>query len=222
MPRLSFRMGDAFPAHDAIAAWVMNLSIALGDLRIVAKYATREDQPEHEQPYFIRIFASHLREISKLLVFEYRDRRDGRDFVAILPQRAQDHRAAAEGMLEAAFPLRPDVVLWKDIKRVRDDTFHYASDEASHGRLTTAMEAVADMEGVYKLDEGDWGMRADYADLVNINRMHPCEEDESLPVTRELHETIIALNGEIAPFILAAEASYLFDYLPEGTVAHEA
>ena len=83
------------------------------------------------------------------------------------------------------------------------------------------MEAVADMEGVYKLDEGEWGMRADHADLVNINRMHPFEEDESLPVTRELHEMIIALNGEIATFILAAEASYLFDCLPRGTVKHE-
>jgi hypothetical protein len=37
MEQLTSRMGEAFPPEDAIARWLMNLSIALGDLRIVAK-----------------------------------------------------------------------------------------------------------------------------------------------------------------------------------------
>ena len=101
MARLTFRMGDAFPADDPIAVWVMNLSIALGDLRIVAKYATRDGQPEHERPYFIRIFSSHLREISKLLVLDHDEREDVREFVRTLPEEAQKHRHEAERMLSA-------------------------------------------------------------------------------------------------------------------------
>jgi hypothetical protein len=89
MEQLTFKMADASPPDDPIAVWVMKLSIALGDLRIVAEYATRTDQPEHERIYFVRIFASHLREISKLLVTDFDKREDVRDFVAGLPQQAQ-------------------------------------------------------------------------------------------------------------------------------------
>lgn len=207
-------MGDAFPANDPIARWVMNLSIALGDLRIVAKYATREEQPDHERIYFVRIFASHLREVSKLLVLNYRDRADVREFVASLPQAAQDARDEAERMLNGAHTLRPNAVLWEDMKRVRDDTFHYASDEASQERLRGALKAVENMDGVYVLDDEGW-LRADFADLVTANRMHPFEEDDSLPVTRELHEAIVALNGPVAKFISHAEHSYLLSRVPD-------
>jgi hypothetical protein len=99
MERLTFKMREAFSPDDPIAVWVMNLSIALGDLRIVAGYATRNEQPEHERIYFVRIFSSHLREISKLLVLDFRQRPDVRDFVAGLPHEAQDARDAADKLL---------------------------------------------------------------------------------------------------------------------------
>lgn len=210
-------MGDAFPADDAIARWVMNLSIALGDLRIVAKYATRAEQPVHERIYFVRIFASHLREVAKLVVLDYEQRAEIRAFVEGLPQDARDAREAVVERLNDTFDHRPDVIVWEDIKRVRDDTFHYASDGPSDDRLRSAMAAVADHEGAYSTDEDGW-MRADYADLVVANRMHPFEEDEeTLPITRELHERIIGVNGDLALFIHQAEVSYLRS-VPDGTV----
>ncbi|UUY01729.1 hypothetical protein LRS13_13455 [Svornostia abyssi] len=228
MERLTFKMREAFPPDDPIAGWVMNLSIALGDLRIVAKYATREEQLAHERIYFVRIFASHLREISKLLVLDYNKRQDVRDFVAGMPQAAQDARDEADRLLHAAFGLRPDVVVWEDVKRLRDDTFHYVSDRDSQARLVEAMRTVADMRGgemesSYVLDDNGW-LRAEYADLVAANRMHPFpqehEDDTELPVTLELHEAIIKLNGYVATFIQAAEAHYLLDVLPAGVVDH--
>src|SRR4051812_14475719 len=118
-------MSDAFPPDDPIAVWVMNLSIALGDLRVVAKYATREDQPEYERIYFVRIFASRLREIAKLLVRDFNKRQDVKDFVAAMPQEAQDARDKSDDLLHSTFGLRPTVVVWEDLKRLRDDTFHY-------------------------------------------------------------------------------------------------
>jgi hypothetical protein len=52
--------------------------------------------------------------------------------------------------------------------------------------------------------------------------MHPFpqehENDEELPITRELHETIITLNGHVAKFLAAAEAHYLLDVLEPGVV----
>ncbi len=226
MQRLTFKMREAFSPDDPIAAWVMNLSIALGDLRIVAIYATREDQPDHERIYFVRIFSSHLREISKLLVLDFKKRKDLRDFVAGLPQNAQETRNNAERLLHSVFQSRPYVVVWEDIKRLRDDTFHYASDEESQVRLVEAMRTVAnmrkgEMESSYVMDD-EGRLRAEYADLVVANRMHPFpqeqEDDEDLPITRELHETIIELNGYVATFIAAAEAHYLLDVLGPGIV----
>lgn len=219
MERLTFRMGDAFPADEAIAVWAMNISIALGDLRIIAPYATREEQPVHERIYFVRVFAAHLREISKLLVLDYSDREDVRQFVATLPQGGQDAREAAQQLLDSVFPSRPDVEVWRDVKRLRDDTFHYARDEESRARLMAAMESVADFEGAYVLDESH-GLRAEFADLVTANRMHPFNEDPTLPVTRELHETIVALNGHVATFLAAVEATYLLETVEDGLVTH--
>lgn len=54
--------------------------------------------------------------------------------------------------------------------------------------------------------------------------MHPFpqehEDDEELPITRELHETIIKLNGHVAKFLAAAEAHYLLNVLDPGVVTH--
>lgn len=228
MERLTFKMADAFSHDDPIAVWVMNLSIALGDLRIVAEYATRDEQPEFERIYFVRIFSSHLREISKLLVLDFHKRQDVREFVGGLPGEAQDARDAADTLLHAGFPARLSVVVWEDLKRLRDDTFHYVSDNNSQARLVEAMRTVSGMrngetESSYVLD--DTGrLRAEYADLVVANRMHPFpeehEDDEGLPITRELHETIIELNGHVAKFLAAAEAHYLLDVVKPGVVRH--
>jgi hypothetical protein len=221
MPRLTFRMGDAFPADDPIASWVMNLSIALGDLRIAAKYATRSEQPAHERIYFVKVFASYLREIAKLLVLDCQKRADVREFVARLPEEAKEARAEVERALEIAHVLRSDVTLLEDIKRVRDDTFHYVSDPDSDRRLQAAMSAVADMEGVYNLEGNE--LRADFADLVAVNRMHPFGDspEHELAFTHEMHDAIIALNEHVATFMAQAEAGYLLQRLPKGIVQRD-
>jgi hypothetical protein len=63
----SFRIGTAFPADDWLARYIMRLSIALGDMRIAAHYATRNRQRAAERLYFVRLTASHLRELVMLL-----------------------------------------------------------------------------------------------------------------------------------------------------------
>jgi hypothetical protein len=220
MERLTFKMSEAFSPGDPIAVWIMNLSIALGDLRVVAKYATRENQPDHERIYFVRIFSSHLREIGKLLVSDYQDRQDVRDFVAGMRDQAREARDRADALLHATFASRPTDVVWRDLKRLRDDTFHYVSDKPSQERLVDAMRAVEEMHSSYSLNDEGW-LRADYADLVVANRMHPFpHESDDLPMTRELHETIIELNQYIATFIQAAEAHYILHALPDGVVDH--
>lgn len=214
-------MAKAFPADDPVARWVMNLSIALNDLRAVATYATREEQPEHERIYFVRIFASHLREVAKLVTLDYDNREDIREYVDGLPEVVQAARRAAANALNAPLPSLPGSQLWKEMKRLRDDTFHYASDNPSQRRLQAAMDTVAEADGVYALSDDGW-LRADYADLVVVNRMHPYgEDDDDLTVTMELHTAITEFSGLVANFIHLVEATYL-NTLPDGRVVRQA
>jgi hypothetical protein len=60
--QLEFNIGEASSDRDEVARYVMRLSMALGDLRVAGEYAVREDQPDHERLYFVRLFASHMRE----------------------------------------------------------------------------------------------------------------------------------------------------------------
>lgn len=228
MERLTFKMREAFSPDDPIAVWVMNLSIALNDLRVVAKYVARAEQPDHERTYFVRIFSSHLREIGKLLVSDYDGRQDVRDFVAGMSKEAQEARDDADALLHGTFPSRPDVVVWRDLKRLRDETFHYANDPRSRERLVEAMRTVAgmfdgEMESAYTRDDRGW-TRADYADEVLVNRMHPFpqehEDGPGFPISHELNETIVKLSRSVTTFIHAAEVHYLIEVLPAGVVRH--
>ena len=74
------------------------------------------------------------------------------------------------------------------------------------------------MEGVYALDGEE--LRAEYADLVVANRMHPYGDDdhELHALMREMHAAIISLNGEVSKFIAQVEAHHLLDRLPSTVV----
>ncbi|MCA1702412.1 MAG: hypothetical protein LC808_03745 [Actinobacteria bacterium] len=157
----------------------------------------------------MRILASHLREVIKLLVLDHRCRSDVREFVGALPQQARDARDEIENALDMTHSLREGVMLYEDMKRVRDDTFHYSRDKNSEGRLRSAMNGVSNMRGEYLLGADDH--RESYADLVAVTRMHPYgdSEEEQIAFAREMHEAIIGLNERAVTFIPHAQAHYL-------------
>ena len=93
-------MDRAFGPDDPVAMFVATLSIALGDLRIVGKYVPRDDQPDHERIYFVRIMASHLREIVKVIDI-HADKPKIVDFVASLPAMAREARTRIPDKLAA-------------------------------------------------------------------------------------------------------------------------
>lgn len=208
---LRFTMRDVFPADDALAVYVMALSIALGDIRIAAKYAVREEQLDYERVYFVRLLTAHVREAAKLAVLDHRDRDDVRRFVAGLPEEAQDARARVEEILEEE--TRAETTLFADVKRIRDDTFHYARDEQSQARLRKAMERVAGAESGYLLGDraSETHSRALYADLVAVNAMHPFgkTEEEILGLSRAMHGRIVGVLDPLGSFIQHAESSWI-------------
>jgi hypothetical protein len=198
-------MRDVFPAHYPLARFVVACSIALGDLRVAVEYAVRDEQPVHERIYFVRLLIAHMRETVKLIALEHDKREDVQDFVKTLPTEAQD---ALEEIAKEADPDR-EGSLFADLKRVRDDAFHYPREGEDEGRLKDTLREVSNFEGVYRLD-GDC-MRADYADLVVVNAMHPQheDEDETLKLARDLPQRMVDLTTPVSTFLLYVAGAWL-------------
>jgi hypothetical protein len=160
------RIGDVFPSEDRFARCVMRLSIALGDLRIAAHYATRKRQRFDERLYFVRLTSSHLRELVILL-----DPPDTRvvptveQFVLSLPRNVRPSRAEirkshkqAMKQVDAVMAGRPDIevkgkkrpsTLRDDLKELRNRFFHYGHDQPGDDALRGAMDAAADDRSSY-------------------------------------------------------------------------
>ncbi len=221
--RFEFRIGDAFPDRDPTARYVMRLSTALGDLRIAGEYAVRDDQPEHERLYFIRLFSSHMREAVLLL-----DPPNAgvvpnvEAFIAALPSGARDLHAdrlreshgRVLALLRRQFTERPGLNLRQELRRMRNQFFHYHADANSDADLGDAIAASADDDGVYvirELPDDKYEMRAEYADIVGIRLVHPFEGDNETvrPIAEELHGDILNLLGPLSTYIQQAEAAYL-------------
>ena len=227
--RYEFRIGDVFPAGYKTSRYVMRLSMALGDLRIaIAAYAVREEQSEAERLYFVRLGASHLREL--VLLLDPPDRRvvpalD--EFIASLPVEARNEdeevlrRSHAEVMrlLEEPLALRPGVTLRDELKRLRNQFFHYHADARNEPALIDAMTAAADEDGAYVTTEIDDSitMRAQYADTVASHLVHPFGEPQAEGMAREMHARIIELIKPLNEYLHQAEAAWLRSR-PAGTV----
>jgi hypothetical protein len=202
---------------------VTRLSMALGDLRVAGEYAVRDDQPDHERLYFIRLFASHMREA--VLLLDPPDRGvvpAVDDFIAALPadcrelyaEPLRDSLEKVLTLLRRQFSLRPGVNLRNELRRMRNQFFHYHSDRNSDADLGDAMARAAHEDGAYVVGEDPRNrltMRAEYADKVSSHLVHPFEgDDDSVrPVAEEMHRDIINLLGPLVDYLQHVEAAYI-------------
>jgi hypothetical protein len=212
--RLEFCIGEVFPANDELAQWVMSLSIALGDLRVAAVYAVREEQPEYERNYFVRMLVSHMRELVKVLVVAVEKREVLRDFVDRLPPKIRAHYDDMQRLIAQPMALRPETTLFDELKRIRDTTWHYPVSKEFVEQLRDAMRraAASGDRGIYVFPEGtELGYRAEYADLVAHFLAYPLDgtDEEVRAQFRELHERLIELLGPLAKFLQGVEGEYL-------------
>jgi hypothetical protein len=221
--RLEFKIGEVFPDRDEVARYVMRLSMALGDLRIAGEYSVRNDQPHHERLYFIRLFAAHMREA--VLLLDPPDRGvvpSVEDFIAALPAdsrefHAEPLRKALEEvlrLLRRQFSMRPGVNLRHELRRMRNQFFHYHADRNSDADLGDAMAAAAHEDGAYVIGEDPrnrFTMRAEYADTVSTHITFPFEGDDATvrPVAEELLEDILNLLGPLTDYLHHVETAYL-------------
>jgi hypothetical protein len=217
-PRVTFKMGEGFPADDDIAVWIASLSRALNDIRTSSRFAVRQDQLAHERLYFVRVLASHIREAVKIVVLETDKRQDIQAFVARMRQEGRDALDEIKERIDRPFPSRPEVTVFEAIKDLRDDTFHYARDTKSVERMRESMRRASDEEGAYLV--ADKNHRAEYADLIDAWLVHPFDgpEKKRMDQARELHGAILQLIGPLSSFLQVAEAQWLSER-PTGIIS---
>lgn len=224
--RYFFRHRDVFDPDDPAARYVMRLSIALGDLRIVSKYATRRRQPNAERVYFVRLLASHLREIVVLMNPPDRRHVPGvEEFLAALPdditptkhQMRAAHADAVRRLELDMHPDRPPITvkrrgeadqerhprLLDDLKELRNRFFHYGHDESGDAALRLAMERWSPNRTGYVISKRS--MRALYADQVAIALAHPFP----IPLAHDMHEQLLGLLTPVLHYIHMVEAAWI-------------
>jgi hypothetical protein len=225
-----FRLGDVFPPDDRMGRYVMRLSLALGDLRIAGDYAVRNRQRYAERLYFVRLTASHLRELVVLL--DPPNRRivpDVEEFLALLPPGTKpprrDIRAAHNNALRQLVSVmrgRPNITvggnsrpptLRDDLKELRNRFFHYGHDQSGDDALRHAMMAVDKKRSSYVVRTTS--LRARYADLVATLLVHPFDER----LAPDMHGRIVDLIEPVATYVQMVEAAWLYSR-PDGMVTY--
>lgn len=207
-----FRVGDAFPAEDPVARFIVVLLMALNDLLPQNERLTQADDgvlPPHERLYLARLVGSHLFELANFVDAAPRQFPAIDEFLAVLPPEAQQHRQ----MIVAAAKGRPGDFADK-LERLRNHFFHYArliGSAPEQEELLRALGAHADRDGEIRIGELFKDFRAHFADDVAAELT--LTDEDAAPFVAEL----AALSTAAMNFAYAAVGAYA-QRLPPGTL----
>jgi hypothetical protein len=142
---LRFKVGDALPADDPLARFVLVVSMGLNDNSLSNTRFVNTKEP-YELLYFFRLASGHLHELAKRLRRAHEEWPEVQEFVADLPE---DFRHDFESIVRLADP-NDDV--GQKLERFRNEFFHYPDlrrKTAERGKLPLmqALTDAADTEG---------------------------------------------------------------------------
>jgi hypothetical protein len=191
-------------------------------VRIAGHYATRTRQNSAQRLYFVRLTASHVRELVLIL-----DPPNAlvvprvEEFLSSLPQGTepapadirQSYKRAMRLLDLPMHPERPQITtatgdtrhpkLRDDLKELRDRFFHYGHDARGDEAIRGAMQAlVGDATGYVIRDRT---LRALYADDVGMTLAHPFPAR----FAEDMHSSLVAFLEPAALFVHQVEAAWL-------------
>lgn len=229
--RYTFRHGVVHDPDDRMARYVVKLSTALGDLRLASKFAVRRRQARAERLYFVRLTASHLREL--INVMDPPDRRwtpTVEEFLTALPRgtkpgRTEIRKAHAQALrkvdteMAGGRPLIESVGgalrpprLRDDLRNLRNAFFHYGHDEPGDGAVAAAMRRLDGEAAQYVIRQR--ALRANYADDIGFAITHPFP----IEFASDMHRRIVRLIGPCAAYVQRVEAAWFFVHQDDVTV----
>jgi hypothetical protein len=213
---LRFRVGDAFPADDPLARFILVVSMGLNDNSLAnTRFVNTEE--EYELLYFFRLASGHLQELANRLRVAHGEWPEVQKFVASLDKQYRDDFAAIVQLADS----KDDT--GEKLGRIRNEFFHYPDlrrKTAERGKLPVmkALGEGADEEGTISLgEEALGGVRAHFADELGAKLVMAhlgLDEDGQGALVKELGE-LQAAYGRFAQAALGRYVNGLGDVVTE-------
>jgi hypothetical protein len=212
-----FRIGEAFPADDPLARFILAVARMMDDGVLVNSRIVEAEQ-DYELLYFFVLASSHLYEAAETLRKAHTEWNEVREFVASLDEVRRAEFEHVTALDSTAWP-------GNRLKEMRNTFFHYlrldrAAANAGELPLQSGLAKAAEVDGSIIIEAGGPlnGIRALFADEVFVKTLTADYEDD------ELERLIAALpdyQGDLNRFAQAAVGRYLSN-LPAGVLAEGA
>jgi hypothetical protein len=160
---LRFKVGDALPADDPLARFILVVSMGLNDNSLSNTRFVNTKEP-YEFLYFFRLASGHLHELANRLRRAHEEWPEVQEFVADLRQNFRDDFQSIVRLAD------PNDDVGQKLERLRNEFFHYPDlrrKTAERGKLPLmqALTDAANTEGTISLgEEALGGIRAHFAD----------------------------------------------------------
>ncbi len=233
--RLVFKIGEAFPADNPVAVFLVSLSTALNDLLFTNRRLVGGDDTEPglhevgaaEHQFLLRSSISHVWELRES-IRHARKNGDVDAFIDTLPEGARNALATIQNP-------NTNEAHWitAAMEHIRNQANHYGG-KWNWDDLEWAMTKLADTDGTIEMTSPKLaGMRLAFADEIAVQHLtrkfpdyaeDPDAEVDDETILARIHTLFIAVRDVTSAAItftqLAVDA-YL-DTLPEGVVRPEA
>ncbi len=215
MPKVTFKIGDAFPASDPVARFITVLGMMSNDwLRSIAEMLALDDSDPDSEGRRVSLFrqqASLHHEAATFIRDARRRFSEVEDFVASLSTVAQNECDQIVGGVDLGAPSYHGDWLADH----RNVTFHYPEmhpDKAEHGReeIAEALDAASELASSIEFSDYFGSVRFRFADEVAVQWLPDGPEQETL--IEHLRESVLALSR----FVQRAARAYM-ESRPSGT-----
>lgn len=194
-----FRIGEAFPADEPVARWLVVLCAALNDLTLAATFSVRDAAPPWEYFYFFRLTGAHFWETEKFIRQSRKRHREVAKFMDSLgPQAARDWSVVQS--------VAGDTEMGKRIEHLRNVFFHYPEmlDKAAaqYDKLGAALAGLSDARGTIIEGPALKDLRCVFADDIAARLTRG---EDQLPADGDPDEVVEELVTSLRDGIIALQ-----------------
>ncbi len=188
---IGFKIGDAFPADDAVARWSTVLAMAANDAVYLNVRMVEGDLPPELNVYYFRLVASHFIEAVDWIAKTRHTWPQVDEFIRSLDEGSQ---ARCDRLLAFTDRKHP---LYETLRRSRNTLFHYPvmhpeKERAGAEELANALNDAKDLDGWIE-DGGHYAtFRATFADTVAL-RFLTGSEEETVKLADQLEGPVFEL-----------------------------
>jgi hypothetical protein len=202
-PRANFRIGEAFPADDTDAVFVVGLAVAIHDMRLNYDLIRRDEVSAPSRLWLSRLMIAQIREATLLLAPPERASLPLERFldahIGAHPKEVREVRdAIAELTAVMRSPWTYGGTVGAEFKRIRNGVFHYGHNKEGRDQLAQALMGAAGRSGSIIISDDATPSVGSYPHRVVQQMAFPGTEDqEAVQRLTDLLDSIGAAVGAL-------------------------